>query len=110
MSALTDKLRGIKKKEKEDSGEDDDKSLSILSDQAEIVKVEADVSNSLSLSAALDDSQDNKIKTPKKSKPGKAVFRRKQTIKDQRSYIDKYVDTFWAQNIEDKDLSVGEID
>ena len=31
-------------------------------------------------------------------------------MKDARSYIDKYVDTFWDQQIEGKDLSIAEID
>jgi hypothetical protein len=56
VGALKDKLRGIKKDSKKDSG--DDSELSIKSDQAEIVKVHENVSNSLSMSVAIDDSQE----------------------------------------------------
>ena len=59
----------------------------------------------------MDDSVDSYKKAQDmKNKKRETIFRRKQTLKDTRSYIDKYVDTFWAKQIDGKDLSISEID
>lgn len=69
-----------------------------------------DDKDSLSISE-MDDSVDSFKKAQDvKNKKRETIFRRKQTLKDTRSYIDKYVDTFWAKQIEGKDLSTLEID
>tara|TARA_B110000285_G_C15096326_1_gene602187 strand:+ start:972 stop:1418 length:447 start_codon:yes stop_codon:yes gene_type:complete len=92
-----------------DERSDDD--ISFKSDQNEIVKVSDQGKDSLTISADMDDSIDSlQKKREEKSKKREMIFRRKQTIKDQRSYIDKYIDNYWNLHIEGKDMSISEID
>lgn len=67
---------------------------------------------SLDISDIEDNASESSFKKQQKAKDSKreTIFRRKQTLKDQRSYIDKYVDIFWAHHIEGRDMSIGEID
>jgi hypothetical protein len=79
----------------EDKSDDD---ISFKSDQNEIIKVSDQGKDSLTISADMDDSIDSVLKArEEKAKKREMIFRRKQTIKDSRSYIDKYIDNYWAQ-------------
>jgi len=62
------------------------------------VKVKLDLSLG---SFSFDDDKVNFVKN------SKFIFRRKESLRDDRSYIDKYIDSFFKKNILRKDLTIA---